>query len=76
MNMLIKVKVFPGEKKESVVEIGDNLFEVRTRALPVNNEANRAVRLLLSEHFGFSLQEVRLIRGGRKRNKVFEVGER
>jgi len=53
--MLVKVKVFPKEKQNAVVKKNNDTFEVKTTALPINNEANKAVCLLLAQYFGVPL---------------------
>lgn len=71
--MLIKVKVFPGSKKEEVIKKKNDSFEVKVKEKPVRGEANRAVINSLSDFFNVPKNKVKLIKGFRKRNKIFEL---
>ncbi|MCK4781714.1 DUF167 domain-containing protein [Candidatus Parcubacteria bacterium] len=69
--MLIKVKVFPDSIKQEIIKKSQDSFEIKVKEAPIRGEANRAVIKVLAEHF--PNQSVRLIKGFRERNKVFEV---
>jgi len=71
--MLIKVKVFPQAGKEEIIKKTDDSFEVWVKAKPVQGQANRAVARALTEYFGVSSDKIRLIKGFRERNKIFEI---
>ncbi|MBU0476624.1 DUF167 domain-containing protein [Patescibacteria group bacterium] len=71
--MLIKVKVFPGSKKEKIVKKTEDSFEVMVREKPIKGMANQAVINLLEFYFKVPKQEIKLIKGFRQRNKIFEV---
>ena len=71
--MLIKVKVFPNSKKEEIVKKSENSFEVRVREKPIMGQANRAVIKNLAFYFKISESKIRLIKGFRERNKIFEI---
>lgn len=73
MTELIKVKVYPGSKKEEVVQKAEDAFEVRVRAKPVRGEATREVVSALAFYFGVSESAIRLIKGAKQRNKIFEI---
>jgi uncharacterized protein (TIGR00251 family) len=70
--MLIRVKVFPNSKKQLVERKEDN-FEVWVKEKPIQGQANQAVIKALTEYFGCPRKNVKLIRGFRERNKVFEI---
>lgn len=72
--MLISVKTFPDASRDEVIERGRARFEIFVRAAPRAGAATRAVTVLLAEHLGVSVQAVRLVRGARERNKIFEIG--
>ena len=74
--MLIRVKTFPGFAKEEVVETHKNSFRVFVREEARNGMATEAVRRALSKYFGILPREVVLKRGGKERNKFFEVPEK
>jgi len=71
--MLIKVKVFPGSKKEGILRRSEDSFEVRVKERPERGMANRAVIELLSSYFGVPPSRIRLVKGAKSRNKIFEI---
>jgi len=71
--MLIKVKVFPGSKKEKIIKKSEDSFEVRVKEKPERGLANRGVIRILSACFEIPESRVRLIRGFKKRNKIFKI---
>ncbi|MBU1046087.1 threonylcarbamoyl-AMP synthase [Patescibacteria group bacterium] len=71
--MIIKVKVFPNSKKESVVQKEADFFEVRVKAKPKQGEANKAVINILAKFFNVKLGDVKIIKGAKVKNKVFEI---
>jgi uncharacterized protein len=73
--MLIKVKVFPGAKEEEIIKKSKDSFEARVKEKPIMGLANKAVITLLSYYFEVPRQNVRLIKGFKERNKIFEIKE-
>lgn len=73
--MLIKVKVFPDSKEEGIVKKSKSSFEIRVKEKPIEGRANQRVREMLSHHFKLPESRVRLIKGFKQRNKVFEILE-
>ena len=71
--MFIKVKVFPGAKKRDVTKTAEDRFEVRVKAKPQEGEANREAVQLLAAYFQAPEKSVKLVRGFKRRNKLFEV---
>jgi len=71
--MLVRVKVFSGAKKTKTVKINDGRFEVHVKAKPIRGLANREVVEVLAEHFKVPLENIRLLRGFKRRNKLFDV---
>jgi hypothetical protein len=72
--MFLKVKVFPYSKKEEIIKTEDSkTLEVRVKEKPINNQANKRLVLILSQYFKVPLSGVKLIRGARRRNKIFEI---
>lgn len=76
--MLVKAKVFPKSKVNSVekvkLEEKDQLsIVVRVSATPENGSANAAVMKLIAKFFQVNQSSVELIKGARCRNKVFHV---
>ena len=70
--MRVRVTVRPGSRRRAVQEDGDTLV-VWVRSSPTRGRANEEARELLADHFGVSKERVRLVRGWKSREKVFEV---
>ncbi len=71
--MLIKVKVFADSKKTGIIKKSEDSFEVRVKEKAERGLANKAVVAVLVLYFNISTSKVRLIRGARKRNKIFKI---
>lgn len=71
--MLIKVKVFPNSKKEEIVKKSEDSFKVRIKEKPIKGQANKSVSTLLSFFLKIPRKKIRLIKGFKERNKVFEI---
>jgi len=71
--MLIKVKVIPNAKKDEVIKKSVDSFEVKTVTKPERGEANEKVKSLLANFLKTSETAIRLIKGHRQRNKIFEI---
>ena len=71
--MLIRVKVFPNSKREGIIKKSNDSFEVKIKEKPIKGLANRAVINILSSYFKVSTSEIRLIKGFKQRNKIFEI---
>ena len=73
--MLIKVKVFPVSKKEEIIKKSEDSFEIKVKAKPIKGLANKAVINVLSLYFKIPESEIRLVKGFKERNKIFEIGQ-
>ncbi len=71
--MLIKVKVFPNSKKEEVIKKSEDTFWIKVREKPERGLANKAVINVLALYFKISPSKIRLIKGFKERNKIFEI---
>jgi hypothetical protein len=71
--MLIKVKVFPGEKKEIITKKTDDSFEVKIKEDAERGEANKRVKEVLALHLHVPAGKIRLIKGSRSRSKIFNI---
>ena len=71
--MLIKVKVFTKASKQAIIEKDKNLFQIKVKEEAKAGKANKAVIKLLASHFHLSKFDVKLIKGGHSRNKVFKI---
>lgn len=71
--MLIKVKVFPGEKKEELIKKSDDSFVIKVNAKAERGMANEKVREILAAYFRVVEGKVKLVKGGKRPNKIFEI---
>lgn len=71
--MLIKVKVFPNSKKQEIIKKSENSFEVKVKEKPIMGKVNRGVIKIFSEFFEISESKIKLIRGFKQKNKIFEI---
>jgi hypothetical protein len=73
--MLIKVKAFPGEKKEEIIKKSEDSFDIMVKEKPVMGQANRAIVRALSFYLEVPESKIRLIKGFKERNKIFEIAK-
>ncbi len=73
--MLIKVKVFPGSKKEEITKKSEDSFEIKIKERPIKGLANKEVIKILASSFNIPESNIRLIKGFKQRNKIFEIAE-
>ena len=73
--MLIKVKVFPGAGKQEIIKKSEDSFEIWVKEKPIQGQANRAVISALSGYLKTPQKNIRLIKGFKQRNKIFEINE-
>ena len=71
--MLLKVKVFPNAKKESIIKKAADEFEIKVKEKATLGKANEKVREILARHLKISEGKLILIRGAKQRNKIFKV---
>jgi uncharacterized protein YggU (UPF0235/DUF167 family) len=69
---LIRVKAFPGARKEHV-EIDGETLRIFVREPAERNMANARIRQLVAEHCGVPLSAVRMRTGARSLQKTFDV---
>lgn len=71
--MILRIRVKPGAKEESVRKLSGNELEVKVSTLPERGRANERVRELLADHFGVSKSRVRILKGSGGRRKLIEI---
>ena len=71
--MYIKVRVYPGMKKELVRKIATDSFEIITKAPAERNQANVRVRELMAMQYEVPISAVRLVTGHHSPSKILEV---
>jgi uncharacterized protein YggU (UPF0235/DUF167 family) len=71
--MFIKVKVLPNSKKEDIAIRSEDSFEVKVREKPEKGLANKRATEILSSYLNISATNIRLVKGAKQRNKIFEI---
>ena len=71
--MLIKVKAFPCSHKQEWIKKSEDSFEIKVKAPPVRGLANKEIIMVLSSIFNLPEEEIRMVRGFKTRNKLFEI---
>ncbi len=71
--MIIKVKVFPNSKKKEIIKKSNDSLEIKVKAPPVKSQANKEVMEVLASYFKVSESEIKLIKGFKQKNKIFEI---
>jgi uncharacterized protein YggU (UPF0235/DUF167 family) len=71
--MLIKVKVFPNSKKTGIIKKSEDSFEIRVKEKPIMGQANIGTIEALSSYFNIPWSKIRLVRGFKTRNKIFDI---
>ena len=74
--MLIKVKVFPNSKKDELIIKSADAFDVKVKEKPEQGRANKAVARILSRYFKIGESGVIMVKGGKRRSKIFEIKKR
>jgi len=68
--MMIKVHVRKGRGK---IEERDGIYQVYTTEPFENNRANNDIIEKIAKHFNKEIKDIRIIRGSKSRNKIFEI---
>lgn len=71
--MFIKIKVFPNEKKDSIVKKSEDAYIIKVREKAEEGKANQRVKEILAEYFKIVPGKIKLVKGGRRPNKIFEL---
>ncbi|MFH0907036.1 MAG: DUF167 domain-containing protein [bacterium] len=71
--MQIKVKTIPGAGKAQIIKNKEDSFEILVKEKPIKGQANRAVIRALSDYLAIPQENIKLIKGFKQRNKVFEI---
>lgn len=72
--MVLEVLVKPNSKKPGIEKLEDGRWVVRVRERALEGRANAAVILAVAGELGVAKSRVRLVRGGKSRVKLLEVG--
>jgi uncharacterized protein YggU (UPF0235/DUF167 family) len=71
--MFLKVKVFPNSKKEEIIKKSEDEFEIKVKEKAEKGRANKKVKEVLARYLNILEEKLILIRGARKRNKIFKI---
>jgi len=69
----LSVKVKPRSSRPGVELAGDGTAQVKVSASPVDGKANSEVCKLLAAHYGVAKSKVKIVSGGKSRNKLIEI---
>lgn len=70
----LKIRAIPNAKRTEIVEIlDDGTLRIRLAAPPVDGKANEALAEFLAETLGLRKSAVALAKGGKSRDKVWEI---
>lgn len=73
--MLIKVKVFPGSRREEIIKKSEDGLELKIKEKPERGLANKKAIKILSAHFNVPESKIRLIRGFKEKKKIFRINK-
>ena len=71
--MLIKVKANVLSKEDKVIKKSEDSFEVFVKVDAQRNMANKKIIELLAEYFNLPQHRVRMIKGFKESNKIFNI---
>ncbi|HEY3251475.1 MAG TPA: DUF167 domain-containing protein [Ignavibacteria bacterium] len=71
--MTIKVKVKTNSRKNEIIEVSENYFEVKVSVPPEKGKANERVIELLSKHYKISKSRINIIKGETSKEKLIEL---
>jgi len=71
---LLAIRVIPRARRDEVGGERNGRLLVRTRAAPVDDQANVAVRKLVAQHLQVAARQVEIVSGHRSRDKVLRIG--
>jgi uncharacterized protein YggU (UPF0235/DUF167 family) len=71
--MKIFVKAKPSSNFQSLEVLDENHFIISVKEPPVQGRANAAIIRILAGYLNLPVTAVRLVKGFRERNKIFEI---
>lgn len=70
---LIKIKVFPGSKKEEVIQTTKDSFIIKVKPKAQEGKANQRVKEVLAKFLNLPQSHFRIIKGGHQKNKIIRI---
>lgn len=71
--MLIRVRVRPNARKETLIEVDESKFEISVKEKAHEGAANARAIVLIARHFRVPVKRVRILRGHRQASKIIEL---
>jgi uncharacterized protein YggU (UPF0235/DUF167 family) len=71
--MYVKVRVYPDNKKEMVIKLAENNYEIRVKEPAERNLANNRVRILIGAEYKVNEKQVRIVTGHHSPVKILDV---
>ncbi|OGK33349.1 hypothetical protein A3F57_00995 [Candidatus Roizmanbacteria bacterium RIFCSPHIGHO2_12_FULL_36_11] len=71
--MLIKVKVYPQSDENVIIKKSEDSYVIKVKEKAEKGEANRRLKEILAGYFYLPPGKIRLIKGGKKPNIIFEI---
>jgi len=71
--MLIKVKANVSSKEDKVIKKSEDNFEVFVKVDAQRNMANKRIIELLAEYFNLPQYRIKMIKGFKESNKIFNI---
>lgn len=70
---IIRARISPNSKQKTIIRKSKDSFDIKVREKPQQGKANKAVIEVLAEYLNVPKQKIKLIKGFKQRNKVFEI---
>ncbi len=74
--VIVKVRIIPNSKAESVEELGQADYKIKVREKAIDGKANIAVIAALSSYFNVRKSDVVILKGAISRDKTIEIKTR
>ncbi|NPA51288.1 MAG: DUF167 domain-containing protein [Aquificae bacterium] len=71
--MIVDVKVKPNSKKEQILKIDENSFEIRVKEPPEKGRANQKVIELLAKFYKIPKSKIKIKKGKTSSRKIIEI---
>jgi uncharacterized protein (TIGR00251 family) len=71
--LIVRVHVVPNARRTEVVHVTSSRLRLKLAAPAVDNKANEEAIRFFAATFGVRKQDVRLVIGGRSRDKTFRI---
>jgi uncharacterized protein (TIGR00251 family) len=71
--MKIKVRAKPNSRKNEVIRLEENFYEVKVTSPPEKGKANEKIRELLAKYLNIPKSKISLVNGETYKEKIFEV---